>query len=48
LTAFNSSLKQLFEQLGLTPAYPVTVNTAAPPQEPGTAPAPSGPVPCTV
>jgi phospholipase C len=26
--------------------YPVTVNTAAPPQEPGTAPAPSGPVAC--
>jgi phospholipase C len=26
----------------LVPAYPVTVNSAAPPQEPGTAPTPSG------
>ena len=27
--------------------YPVTVNSAAPPQEPGSAPRPSGPVRCT-
>jgi phospholipase C len=29
------------------PSYPVTVNTAPPAQEPGTAPAPSGPVGCS-
>jgi phospholipase C len=44
-TDTTNSLKQL-EQTLVTP-YPVTVNTAAPPQEPGTAPKPSGPVACT-
>jgi phospholipase C len=32
----------------LVATYPVTVNSAPPPQEPGTAPAPSGPVSCAV
>jgi phospholipase C len=44
-TDFTNSLKQL-EQTLVAP-YPVTVNSARPPQEPGTAPAPSGPVPCS-
>jgi phospholipase C len=43
-TDFTNSLKQLEETLVAT--YPVTVNSAPPPQEPGTAPAPSGPVAC--
>jgi phospholipase C len=43
-TDFTASLKQL-EQTVTTP-YPVTVNSAAPPQEPGSAPAPSGRVAC--
>jgi phospholipase C len=30
----------------LVASYPVTVNSAPPPQEPGSAPRPSGPVPC--
>jgi len=44
LTDGTTTLKQLEQTL--VPPYPVTVNTAAPPQEPGTAPAPSGPVAC--
>jgi hypothetical protein len=32
----------------VAPPYPVTVNSAAPPQEQGRAPAPSGPVACRV
>jgi phospholipase C len=40
-----SSLQQL--EMEVVPQYPITVNSAPPPQEPGTAPAPSGPVPCT-
>jgi phospholipase C len=43
-TDFTNSLKTL-EQTLVAP-YPVTVNSSAPPQEPGTAPAPSGPVAC--
>jgi hypothetical protein len=44
-TDSTNSLKQL-EQTVVAP-YPVTVNSAPPPQEAGTASAPSGPVPCT-
>jgi phospholipase C len=43
-TDLTSSLKTLEGKL-IAP-YPVTVNTAPPPQEPGSAPAPSGPVTC--
>jgi phospholipase C len=43
-TDTTNSLKTL-EQVLVAP-YPVTVNSAPPPQEPGTAPAPSGPVAC--
>jgi phospholipase C len=43
-TDSTNSLKTL-EQTLVTP-YPVTVNSAPPPQEGGTAPAPSGPVRC--
>jgi phospholipase C len=43
-TDSTNSLKTL-EQTLVAP-YPVTVNTAPPPQEGGTAPAPSGPVRC--
>jgi hypothetical protein len=43
-TDSTNSLKQL-EQTVVTP-YPVTVNTSRPPQESGSAPAPSGPVVC--
>jgi len=48
LIAENSgitSLQQLEQEV--VPPYPVTVNSAPPPQEPGTAPAPSGPVRCS-
>jgi phospholipase C len=44
-TDSTNSLKAL-EQTLVAP-YPVTVNSAAPPQEAGTAPKPSGPVACT-
>ncbi|MHB8656441.1 MAG: alkaline phosphatase family protein [Solirubrobacteraceae bacterium] len=44
-TDSTNNLKQLEETI--VAPYPVTVNAAAPPQEPGGAPAPSGPVPCT-
>jgi phospholipase C len=38
----------LFElEQTVVPPYPVTVNSRRPPQEPGTAPAPSGLAPCT-
>jgi phospholipase C len=43
-TDATTTLKQL-EQTVVSP-YPVTVNSAAPPQAPGTAPQPSGPVAC--
>jgi phospholipase C len=43
-TDSTNSLKQI-EETVVSP-YPVTVNSAAPGQEPGTAPAPSGPVAC--
>jgi phospholipase C len=43
-TDTTNSLKAL-EQI-LVATYPVTVNSAPPPQEPGSAPAPSGPVGC--
>jgi len=39
-TDSTTTLKTLEQTV--VPAYPVTVNSAAPPQEPGTAPAPSG------
>jgi phospholipase C len=39
-----SSLQQL--EMEIVPPYPITVNSAPPAQEPGTAPTPSGPVPC--
>jgi phospholipase C len=45
LTDATNSLKTLEETLVAT--YPVTVNSAPPPQEPGTAPRPSGPVACS-
>jgi phospholipase C len=45
-TSSTNSLQQL-EGTAVTPNYPVTVNSARPPQEPGTAPAPSGPVRCS-
>jgi phospholipase C len=44
-TDTTNSLKAL-EQI-LVANYPVTVNTARPPQESGSMPTPSGPVPCT-
>ncbi len=44
-TDSTNSLKTLEETV--VPAYPVTVNSAPPPQEPGTAPAPSGRVRCS-
>ena len=44
-TDTTNSLKTLEQTLVAT--YPVTVNTAPPPQEPGTAPTPSGPVACS-
>jgi len=44
LTDTTNSLKSL-EQF-VVQNYPVTVNSAAPPQEAGSAPAPSGPVAC--
>jgi phospholipase C len=43
-TDSTNSLKEL-EQTLVSP-YPVTVNSGRPPQEPGTAPRPSGPVAC--
>jgi phospholipase C len=43
-TDSTNSLKTLEQTV--VPPYPVTVNSAPPPQEPGTAPAPSGPVAC--
>ena len=43
-TDSTNSLKALEETL--VAPYPVTVNSAAPPQEPGRAPQPSGPVTC--
>ena len=43
-TDVTTTLKAL-EETVVTP-YPVTVNSSAPPQEPGTVPAPSGPVAC--
>jgi phospholipase C len=44
-TDFTNSLKDLEQTVVAN--YPVTVNSAPPPQEPGTAPAPSGPVACS-
>jgi phospholipase C len=44
-TDTTNSLKQLEQTL--VASYPVTVNSSRPPQESGTAPAPSGPVACT-
>jgi phospholipase C len=43
-TSSTNSYQQIEDTLVAT--YPVTVNSAPPPQEPGTAPKPSGPVPC--
>jgi hypothetical protein len=43
-TDSTNSLKTLEQTV--VPQYPVTVNTAAPPQEPGAMSTPSGPVPC--
>jgi hypothetical protein len=43
-TDTTNSLKAL-EQI-LVANYPVTVNSASPPQESGSMPTPSGPVPC--
>jgi hypothetical protein len=43
-TDSTTTLKQLEQTV--VPPYPVTVNSAAPPQEPGSAPAPSGIVAC--
>jgi phospholipase C len=40
----NATLQAL--EATLVPPYPVKVNSSPPPQEPGTAPAPSGPVAC--
>jgi phospholipase C len=45
LASQGSTDLQTLEQTTV-PSYPVTVNSTAPPQEPGTAPAPSGPVAC--
>jgi phospholipase C len=45
VTSNTNSYAQIEDTLVAT--YPVTVNSAAPPQEPGSAPTPSGPVPCT-
>jgi phospholipase C len=48
LIAETSGIKSLQQlEMELVPQYPITVNSGPPPQEPGTAPAPSGPVPCT-
>jgi phospholipase C len=44
-TDSTNSLKTLEQTV--VPQYPVTVNSAPPPQEPGTAPKPSGPVRCS-
>jgi hypothetical protein len=44
-TDTTNSLKALEQVLVAT--YPVTVNSAPPPQEAGTKSAPSGPVPCS-
>ena len=44
LTDTSNSLKDLEAQF--VASYPVTVNSAPPPQEPGTAPTPSGLVAC--
>ena len=44
LTDGTTTLKELEQTV--VPPYPVTVNSAPPPQENGTAPAPSGPVAC--
>jgi phospholipase C len=44
-TDTTNSLKLLEETL--VAPYPVTVNSSAPPQEPGSAPSPSGPVRCS-
>jgi len=44
-TDSTNSLKTLEQTV--VASYPVTVNSAAPPQESGTMPTPSGPVPCT-
>jgi phospholipase C len=44
-TSGISSLGQLEEEI--VPPYPVTINSGPPAQEPGSAPAPSGPVPCS-
>jgi phospholipase C len=41
----NTTLDQL--EATVVPPYPVTVNSAPPPQEPGAASRPSGPVPCS-
>jgi phospholipase C len=43
-TESNTTLTELEQTV--VPPYQVTVNSAPPPQEPGTAPAPSGPVAC--
>jgi phospholipase C len=43
-TDTTTTLKELEETV--VPQYPVTVNSARPPQEPGTARHPSGPVAC--
>jgi phospholipase C len=44
VTSSTNSLSTL--ESATVATYPVTVNSAPPPQEPGTADAPSGPVPC--
>jgi phospholipase C len=44
ITSQTNSLQLLEETLVTN--YPVTVNSSPPPQEPGRAPAPSGPVAC--
>jgi phospholipase C len=44
-TDSTNSLKTLEQTV--VPPYPVTVNSAPPPQEAGSAPTPSGPVACS-
>ena len=46
VTPSNTTLSELEQTV--VPPYEVTVNSAPPPQEPGTAPSPSGPVKCAV
>jgi phospholipase C len=47
LAASSTNSLQVLEGTTVTPYYPVTVNSAAPAQEAGSASRPSGPVPCS-